>query len=713
MRTIGRALAVLGLAAVVLVLAAPVAAAEPRTAGQFSGEETVVAVEIPVQVLVDGTPVRGLGPDDFEVLEGRKARPILGFDVVDLSLARARGGRSIAVDPDVIASGRRHFLLLFDLSNSSPLATSRAREAARNLVRTSLHPTDLVAVATWSFTKGPKLLLAFTSDRRQVESAVDSLGIVELRNRAADPLALIIAGMEGASTGGGASGFGSVGEGEFLEMMKNFATFERAAARQTKDSELSALTAGFGGLAHLLANVAGRKYVVLLSQGFDSSTLTGSVDPDLQQDTTAAVEAGEVWKVNSDERFGSTRSVKKLDQMLDEFRRADCSIQAVDIGGLTVGVDTGDVRRASGRDSLATMAHDTGGNLFERFNDLGQAMDKMLAATSVTYVLTIQPEDLKLDGKYHAIKVRLKGGPPGARLSHRPGYTSPTPYAQRGGGARQLETAQLLLSGQPGGILVGGVVAEAFRGDGKKAHVPVIVELDGKSLLEAIGDQAAPVSFFLYAIDDLGQIRDFVAQELQLDLGKLGARLRGEPLKFVADLRLVPGDYALRSLVRVGTTGAYLLVHDALAVPAFAEQQLVVGRPLFPEPMTSGVVVRSSSSAERTKGLPFPFALGEEFYLPRALPHLPAGGAIRACLNTYGLDASAVTLAGELVDGRGQVVPGASLRVLRRLPDAAGLQRFEIQVDAGSVPAGDYSLRVALEQNGRKSLSSAALSVSH
>ncbi|MGB6849442.1 MAG: hypothetical protein WBG05_14705, partial [Thermoanaerobaculia bacterium] len=56
---------------------------------RFAEEATVVVVELPVQVMLDGEPVRDLTADDFEVVEGRKRQEIVGFDVFDLSLSSA------------------------------------------------------------------------------------------------------------------------------------------------------------------------------------------------------------------------------------------------------------------------------------------------------------------------------------------------------------------------------------------------------------------------------------------------------------------------------------------------------------------------------------------------------------------------------------------------------------------------------------------------
>src|SRR5262245_55996354 len=111
----------------------------------FTGATEVTVVEVPVQVVKDGEPVRGLTANDFEIYDGRKKVPVTGFEVLDL--AGAPGGAR--TEAQIPASARRHFLMLFDLSFSEPSALARARDAAKDVVKT-LHPTDLVPVATYS-----------------------------------------------------------------------------------------------------------------------------------------------------------------------------------------------------------------------------------------------------------------------------------------------------------------------------------------------------------------------------------------------------------------------------------------------------------------------------------------------------------------------------------------------------------------------------------
>ena len=443
---------------------------------RFAEEATVVVVELPVQVMLDGEPVRDLTADDFEVLEGRKPQEIVGFDVFDLSLSSARDEPLEAMT--VPATARRHFLLFFDLSFSRPASIVKARQAALDLLEDSLHPADLVAVATYSGSGGVKMVLGFTSDRQQATYAIETLGLSQPLARVSDPMALIIADLAPMSVTGmsGSSGGGMKGDATILEAARDLQTLSGRAARDQRQNQILALTGSLQNMANLLNSVPGRVQVMLLSEGFDSSVMLGNEgltneDQARIAEINRASAAGEMWKVDSEERFGSGASLSALDQMLEEFRRADCVIQAVDIGGLRAGGEAGGDSggRGSGpnrENSLFIMADQTGGEHYRNFNNLGDAMETLLERTSVTYVLAIQPQALKLDGSYHRLKVKLKDGPKRAQLVHRPGYYAPKPYAEQTGLQRQLAAAGLIMGGHEGGEITAAVLATPSSGTG-------------------------------------------------------------------------------------------------------------------------------------------------------------------------------------------------------------------------------------------------------
>src|SRR6185295_8004355 len=107
----------------------------------FSETTSTVVVEVPVQVVRDGEPVRGLTQADFEVYDGRRKQSITGFEVIDL--VQPAGQQAQPAAPSLSPAARRHFLLLLDLAFSDPKSVVAARRAAAGIVD-KLHPADLV-----------------------------------------------------------------------------------------------------------------------------------------------------------------------------------------------------------------------------------------------------------------------------------------------------------------------------------------------------------------------------------------------------------------------------------------------------------------------------------------------------------------------------------------------------------------------------------------
>ncbi|HEY4596969.1 MAG TPA: hypothetical protein VIJ02_11245, partial [Thermoanaerobaculia bacterium] len=243
----------------------------------FSGATQVVVVEVPVQVVKDGEPVRGLTANDFELYDGRKKVPVTGFEVLDLAAPMAAGA------PPVPVSARRHFLLMFDLSFSEPKSIVKARQAAQKVVN-DLHPTDLVAVATYTSLQGPQLVIGFTPDRQQIATAIETLGLPKLVDRSADPLKLVLSQEQRNSATapqppsvprGAGAGVQAAREEAILDTLGTFATAAEHADRSAKQQMVSNLTRSFSDFAGLMAEVEGRKYVVYLSEGFDASLVSG------------------------------------------------------------------------------------------------------------------------------------------------------------------------------------------------------------------------------------------------------------------------------------------------------------------------------------------------------------------------------------------------------------------------------------------------------
>jgi VWFA-related protein len=671
----------------ILLLAALSPLAIPVGAQTFSEATDVVVVEVPVQVIgADGKPVRGLTADHFEVYEGRKKQSLVGFEALDLASRPAAEGTA----PPPVAA-RRHFLMMFDFTFSSPAGLTRAREAALTFVE-QLHPSDVVSVASYTTDKGTEMLLQFTGDRGQILAGIDRLGLRAFRReeQAPDPLGLIVVN-DIFSTVGKSSGTsaGGIDSGEMERVIGN----ELARTSLiTRERSVANMTRSYAELARMMAGVRGRKYLVLFSEGFDASLLSGTADTDEQ---LAMAEGVDMWDINSTSRFGSTKTVSQVEEMLEEFRRADCVIQAVDIAGLRAGV-VGSAQFAGGKDSLFLMARETGGELFENINQLDVAVAKVLERTSVTYVLAFQPEVAR-DGKYHRLKVELKNGPKGARLVHRPGYYAPQPYDKRSPLEKALVAGQALVGAEEMKQVRTAVLAAPFPVQDGPWYVPVLIEVDGPSLTAGVQGRSLPTDIYAYAFDAEGRVRDFFSQTVGLDLSKVGPALAQGGLKFFGHLDLPPGDWSVRVLVRNGATGAMGLQVTTVHVPELSQAGAVLLPAFFPEPQGKWLIVREAVR-QGDRQVPYPFMVGDTPYIPASMPVLAAGQGTSFSLVGYRLPPGELRAEAKVLTADGREAGAGTIERFERLdPAADGADRMvaTFAPPAGLTP-GDYMLMLTV-----------------
>jgi len=87
----------------------------------------------------------------------------------------------------------------------------------------------------------------------------------------------------------------------------------------------------------------------------------------------------------------------------------------------------------SAADVLAEMAAGTGGTFFQNSNDLDEGFKRTASAPEYIYLLGFSPQNLKMDGSFHALKVSLKKpnsqSPASLNVNARRGYYAPTHLA--------------------------------------------------------------------------------------------------------------------------------------------------------------------------------------------------------------------------------------------------------------------------------------------
>jgi len=376
---------------------------------------TVDVVLVDVQVVdADGRPVEGLQLADFDVRLNGRSRPVLSVDFVqatvdggDTTVRRPSGAgpaaRNIWPTPD--DAPVRTFVIAID-ANSLEAGDGAGVVRAATTFLDQLSEQDLVGVVT--LPRGPSLRP--TTDRtsaRRVLSNVSGLRAMRPNpfhltpSEAAD----IATEMDRASLSRMAGGRGA---SLFTPMVlrqvqarecpgaadqscaQGIVIEADAQIRQIEDDVAESL-AGLRTLLTLLADLPGRKTVVLLSGGMPVSDRSGGWHSDGSEvrslgRATAAANAT-VYAVHVDRGFraGQTPEARVMRP------------------GVTVGRD-----RELQQRLLASFAATGGGTLIEATTDAGEAaLDRILLETSARYTIGVAPDPSDLDGRIHELRVRL------------------------------------------------------------------------------------------------------------------------------------------------------------------------------------------------------------------------------------------------------------------------------------------------------------------
>ena len=577
-----------------------VLAALPLFAQKFEEKVTVSYVEVPVTVIGrDGVPVRGLTKENFEIRDNGDKREIESFDAVDFASA---GGTSARVISPLNPASRRNFLLVFDLSYSNPQSIVRAQEAARNFVARSIGRRDAVAVGTVDVDHGFRFLTAFTTDRALLTAAIAQPRTFRTR----DPLQIA------SGPGMQVEAEGMVTQGSntdiALENLRDIARMSNRLDDSYKRGRLKKQIELLTDIALNLQRLAGRKHLVLLSEGFDPRLVQGRGN---LAEEDQAIERGEMWKVDSDQRFGSAESQTQIQIMAQQFKRSDVILHAVDIQGVRVANDTKTGAKFNSNEGLFLLANSTGGTVFRNSNDITAEFDRLARQHDVVYVLGFRAP-VGRAGQFHDLRVKLVNVP-NARVQHRGGYYDEGTETLL---ARSLTTAEVIVNDVPEIDIGLHTMAAAFP-DGK---VPVVMEIAGPDLIKHAKNNRATTDVFVYAFDEQGIVRDSIFQRVTLDVSQARKQLEATGVRFYGTLNLPAGKYAVKSLVRVSESDRKGFQRIDLEVPGDAEVSMV--RPLFFADAGNWVMVKAARDDPKA---PYPFVLGADAFIPAARATLRKG----------------------------------------------------------------------------------------
>ncbi|MEM8962590.1 MAG: VWA domain-containing protein [Acidobacteriota bacterium] len=373
-----------------LAIHVPVFATEPV----FEDEATVILVEIPVRVIHRGASLSGLTVDDFVLYDRGRERPIATFRAIDSQADvpdadhRQREDARVSVPPidstfiDVDAT--RHHLFLFDLAYAGDGGHARAVEASRELVA-AMAPGDSAAISFFSALRGFRVLVDFTSDQTSLDTGIDIVEALLHRD--------VSLAAEHGSSRTAESTRSSAPLATLDEIQAEAGILVRNDPWWPHKSVIRSFAAGLENIDTWAPDIAGQKHLILYSSGFPQRFLSGN----WSADTLGALERA----------FGT-------------LRRDSWAVQAINVTP----------RRRKGVESLFYLAVETGGESYENYNDVSEAVAKMLDKTRYTYLIGFYADELGTAGALHKIDVDLVDGPNGARVLHRRGYYAPEPQVE-------------------------------------------------------------------------------------------------------------------------------------------------------------------------------------------------------------------------------------------------------------------------------------------
>jgi VWFA-related protein len=445
----------------------------------------------------EGHAVGNLHEEDFQVFDKGKPQVITQFDVEQPGAVNAKARQkaeqnagdtsSIEAAPNTQnapAAPERFVAYMFDDVHLEFGDLARVREAAERHFAT-LKPTDRAAI----FTTSGVTTLDFTDDRAKLHEALLHLQprpissgvfknqcpeisyyqadlIVNKHDQDATAVAVAEAGECGPQFAG--SNRASTPLGNPALFVETIAVGILSAGEH--ESRVSLLS--LKDVVHSLSLKPGQRSVVLVSPGF--------IVPDIQYEYT---------------------------DIIDRAVRSQIVINAMDARGLYVVIPYGDASHqppvvpgdsafmsttstsktvmetaaASAQDDLlSTLAEGTGGTFFHNNNDFNEGFRRVAETPEYSYVLGFVPQNLKLDGGFHNLKVTLKN-PQKLTLQARRGYYAPKNFTDPNEQARQ-ELEDAMYSQEEFHNLPVNLRTQFFKASDENAKLVVIAHVDVKRL---------------------------------------------------------------------------------------------------------------------------------------------------------------------------------------------------------------------------------------
>ena len=538
--------------------------AAPYTPSDASGviRTQVELVEVPAVVRDSkGIAIADLKRGDFELFDAGKKKEISAFSVETFERASA----PIETNSSSSLSGtdaaeaipeprRRHIALVFDDLNTDPASLQLGKRAAERFVAEALTPGDLVGIFTTALPQSIEFTGEVTSLRQEIEA-------VTLHSRYSDDLhgcpvirayeSYLIANhldsqllQDKAAEAARCYHISAMDSAVRVAESRADAVWKQV--RANTDETLRAISA----IVTAIGKMPGQRLVLLASSGF----VCGGAEQEVEAIGNAALHSGVVI------------SGLDLRGLYTVIPGGDASTPLMARGTHPAEIAVQSRTEETKDDGLAVLASETGGRFLRNNNDPGLGFRRLAAVPEVLYVLAFTPGEAALDGKYHALKVRLIGGHHGS-VEARMGYNAISKAAP--GDSSQTNRDRILLGTDSRSDVAARITAApSMSNTGPRVVTKAWIDVSRLNFEAKNGRRTQKLTMIAALLDGRGNF--VIGREAVADLAlkdQSFAALSAAGLTVSLSLHAPSGSYTLRVLVQESLAGKMTAVSDRIRLP--------------------------------------------------------------------------------------------------------------------------------------------------
>ncbi len=643
-----------------------------------------------------GKIVQDLKPEDFEIYENGVKQDISNFSFISAATSKSispnQSTKNKPENTTVVPAPanqlrfeqvRRTIALVIDDFHLSAEGVHFVRRALRKFVDEQMLPDDLVAVVQAS--KGIGALQQFTSDKRRLYAAIDSIKWNPVGDSGLTPFEPLGTDLKKLTTLDGASTKDSslVGLRDPDVEAENFRKNVLAA------TSLNAIDYIVRGMKDL----PGRKAMMLFSEGFRFANRGV---------------AG---------RETDSKVVYAMEKLIDSAARSSVVFYTIDtrgleILGLTAADKTSDKSQVEVQmalnsrqdtffdniEGLEVLAEKTGGRVFFNNNDYNKSLDQALNEQKGYYLIGYQPDAETFDGKaarFNNLQVKVRRE--NVNVRYRSGFFA-TPNEEKNSSTKPSVAQQLTKAiNSPFAASQINVRFNALFGSEPRtgAYVRSLLHINAKDLQFTVapnGEKRAVFDVLAMAFDENGIQADKISSSFTLTAdAQVYQKIISEGVvyNFIYPVKK-PGAYQMRVAIRDRETGKIGSASQFIEVPNLKSKRLTL----------SGIVLENLTIAQWQKiNQNSPVQIKTDPMVDTSLRRFKRETVLRYGVEIYNARAENSQLSGQIKIFRdGKLILTGNPSAI-----AGGQNNFTGAINLGTelVP-GDYLLQIIVTDNQAK-----------